>query len=107
MTCLHHSCRSVRSEDSFVNLGARNGLADDPLQFLLREPRHVEFALAVEMDPERPGTPGQRGKLRCRKTPWFPEEHLQMMVFPCGMNICSVQMVAFPQIWDPWDVGGI
>lgn len=38
--------------DSFVNLGARDGLADDPLQFLLRDPRHVEFALAVEMDPE-------------------------------------------------------
>ena len=37
-----------------MNLGARDGLADDPLQFLLREPRHVEFALAVEMDPECP-----------------------------------------------------
>ena len=61
-----------------MNLGARDGLSDDPLQFLLREPRHVEFALAVEMDPERPGTPGQRGKLR-RKTPWFPEEHKQMI----------------------------
>eukprot|EP00434_Breviolum_minutum_P023313 symbB.v1.2.020564.t1/scaffold1741.1/size103732/5 len=38
--------------DTFVNLGARDGVADDPLQFLLHDPQHVEFALAVEMDPE-------------------------------------------------------
>ncbi|CAK9012870.1 unnamed protein product [Durusdinium trenchii] len=38
--------------NSFVNLGARDGVGDDPLQFLLQDPRHVDFALAVEMDPE-------------------------------------------------------
>jgi len=39
-------------KDTFVNLGAREGVGDDPLQFLLHDPQHVEFALAVEMDPE-------------------------------------------------------
>eukprot|EP00438_Fugacium_kawagutii_P008709 Skav236659 [mRNA] locus=scaffold3354:55101:61141:+ [translate_table: standard] len=41
------------SEDTFVNLGARSGLEDDPLQFLLLNPLHVEFALAAEMDPQK------------------------------------------------------
>ena len=53
LSCLSLPHFAPETEDSFVNLGARDGLADDPLQFLLREPRHVEFALAVEMDPER------------------------------------------------------
>lgn len=44
--------RSSFSQDTFVNLGARSGLDDDPLQFLVSNPLHVEFALAAEMDPE-------------------------------------------------------
>ena len=45
----------ARWQDTFVNLGARDGLGDDPLQFLVREERFVAEALAVEMDPERLG----------------------------------------------------
>jgi hypothetical protein len=36
---------------SFVNLGARNGLNDDPFEDIFRTPQNVSFALAVEMDP--------------------------------------------------------
>lgn len=36
----------------FVNLGARDGLGDDPLQQLLANPDAVSFALAVEMDEQ-------------------------------------------------------
>lgn len=76
------------SEDSFVNLGARDGLADDPLQFLLRDPRHVEFALAVEMDPERPRALAGLGTVRCGK-PIKTNGFLR--------NIC-LQMVGFPHM---------
>lgn len=56
---LHHVAQDgpqdmciIFSQDTFVNLGARSGLDDDPLQFLVSNPLHVEFALAAEMDPE-------------------------------------------------------
>lgn len=52
---------TIGGQDTFVNLGARDGLADDPLQFLLRDERFVVDALAVEMDPKHLGGAGSRG----------------------------------------------
>jgi len=38
--------------DTFVNLGAKDGLSEDPLQHLLQDIDAVSFALAVEMNEE-------------------------------------------------------
>ena len=40
------------AEDTFVNIGARDGVHEDPLHPLLSNPADVRFALAVEMDLE-------------------------------------------------------
>ena len=45
--------RGVASaQDSFVNIGAKDGGEEDPLHALLLDKAAVRFALAVEMNPE-------------------------------------------------------
>ena len=40
------------AEDTFVNIGARDGVHEDPLHPLLSNPADVRFAFAVEMHLE-------------------------------------------------------
>ena len=39
-------------EETFVNIGAKDGVHEDPLHSLLLNAARVRFALAVEMNPE-------------------------------------------------------
>ena len=41
------------AQDTFVNVGAKDGVHEDPLYTLLLNPGDVRFSLAVEMNHEQ------------------------------------------------------